>query len=311
VLEWDEFWSDFSENLRSAQIGFQGLDLDPAGGAIFYLKSLIWGVGWPLFLLFLIAILFALWRHGRMDLVLLTLPLFGFFYMQRQAMYFARWLTPFLPPMAVLAAEAARLGVKQLALTKKTGFAQLGERLNLLPKRVEVMATMGLVMLLTLPSTYMAIRADYIFSRPDTRTQALEWIKQNIPPGSNLAAGVLGPPWGPPLTMPGLDIGTFNFAPVPAGGVAEISLQQYRDWQVQYVVASSFNYARPLVDKSRQAALAAHLQALEENAELLVEFQPYVRRYSGFFYHDQVYGPADDTLYRKQPGPIIKIYRLP
>jgi hypothetical protein len=52
------------------------------------------------------------------------------------------------------------------------------------------------------------------------------------------------------------------------------------------------------------------LQALERQAELVAVFQPYAQEYKGYFYHDQVYGPADDTLYREQPGPVIKIYRL-
>jgi hypothetical protein len=157
----------------------------------------------------------------------------------------------------------------------------------------------------------MAIRADHIFSRLDTRTQALGWIRQNIPPGSNLAAEVLSPPWGPPLAMPGLSIGPYQFAPVPDGGVAELDLQQYRGWQVDYLVTSSFYYARPLLDKGHQELLAAHLNALDQHAELVALFQPYAHEYNGFFYHDQVYGPANDTLYRVQPGPVIRIYRLP
>lgn len=311
LLESKEFWADFSENMQSARTGFQGLDLDPAGGAIFYLKSLIWGFGWPLFLLFLVAVLFALWRRRRVDLVLLVLPLLGFLYMQRQAMYFARWLTPFLPPMAVLAAEAAHLGMKRLISLVKGYYPQLGEGVSLPSQKLESLMIVGLVLLLTLPSTYMALRADNVFSQLDTRTEALQWVRQNIPPGSAIAAELLSPPWGPPLAMPGLELGAYNFAPVPSGGVAEVEFQQFRDWGVQYVIASSYHYARPLLDKAHQAKLEEHLQTLDDNAELLVEFQPYNHNYDGFFYHDQVYGPANDTLYRKQPGPIIRIYRLP
>lgn len=299
LLEWPEFWADFSENLRSAQTGFQELDLDPAGGAIFYFKSLLWGFGWPLVALFLIAVIFALIRHRRVDLLLLALPLFGFWYMQRQEMYFARWLTPFLPPLAVLAAETARASVIRLL-----------QRVAQPPVFARRWLPVAAIFALTLPSTYVALRADYIFSRPDTRTQALEWIRQHIPPGSVVAAELLSPPWGPPLAMPGLESPGYNFAPVPDGGVAEVDWQQLKDWNVQYVVTSSYYYARPLLDKSRQARLAANMRALDENAELLAEFQPYQPQYSGFFYHDQVYGPANDTLHRQQPGPIIKIYRL-
>jgi hypothetical protein len=302
-LEREEFWADFSENLESARVGFQGLELDPAGGAIFYLKGLIWGFGWPLFLLFLGAVVLAGWRRRRVDLLLLTLPLLGFFYMQRQEMYFVRWLMPFLPPLAVLAAELAYTGMRRLAAFVR------GSNLFAWGLSVEWI-TVGAVILLTLPSIYVTLWADYVFSQLDTRTEALEWIRQNIPPGSNLAAEVLSPPWGPPLAMPGLGIGPYNLAPAPDGGVAELDIQQYRDWQVQYVVASSFHYGRVLRDKAHQDMLVAHLQALERQAELVAVFQPYAQEYKGYFYHDQVYGPADDTLYREQPGPVIKIYRL-
>jgi hypothetical protein len=314
LLERDEFWADFSENLTSAKIGFQGLELDPAGGAIFYLKGLIWGLGWPLFILFLVAVIFGLWRRQRVDIVLLTLPLLGFIYMQRQEMYFVRWLTPFLPPMAVLAAET----VQQIGILASRRISAGQDRGSENVKPLPSVRSLGVVywsllitLLLTLPSTYVAVQADYLFRQADTRTEALDWVRQNIPPGSNLAAEVLSPPWGPPLIMPGLNIGPYNFAPVPNGGVAEVDLQQYQQWGSDYVIASSFYYARPLRDKTHQAQLTTRMEILQENAELVAVFQPYQPDYDGFFYHDQVYGPADDTLYRRQPGPIIKIYRLP
>jgi 4-amino-4-deoxy-L-arabinose transferase-like glycosyltransferase len=346
VIAWDEFVADFGENLESARNGFQGLELDPAGGALFYLKTLLWGFGWPLFLLFLVAILFMLGRRRRVDIILLILPLFGFWYMQRQAMYFARWFMPFLPPLALIAAETARVGSAWLLAqiqhhshistlqenqtqrrkdARTQGYLLIFAPLNLCAFALNLFdqrwfmrlsqlsphgVAVGLVLLLALPSTYVAMRANHIFSQPDTRTEALRWIQQNIPPGSIIAAEVLSPPWGPPLAMPGLHSNSYRLAPVPDGGVAEVDVRQLRDWQVQYVVASSYHYARPLLDKTHQAKLAAHLHALDEQADLLIEFQPYFTRYAGFFYHDQVYGPANDTLYRRQPGPVIRIYRL-
>lgn len=306
-LHWDEFWADFSENLESARVGFQGLNLDPAGGAIFYLKALIWGFGWPLFLLFLGSIAFALWRRRRADLLLVVFPVFGFWYMQRQEMYFARWLMPFLPPLAVLAGEVAHAGVTWGLSLMRTKQA----RVTLPSLLIEWAAPIGLAALLTAPATYTALKANYLWSQPDTRTEALNWITENIPPGSSVATEVLSPPWGPPLAMPGLDSGPYHFAPVPNGGVAEVALEQYRNWGVQYVVASSFHYKRQLLDKERQAKLEANLQKFDEQAELVAEFQPYRPEYSGFFYHDQVFGPANDTLSRNRAGPVIKIYRLP
>ena len=256
-------------------------------------------MGWPVFLLFVGAIVFALWRHRRNDLLLVSFPLLAFVYMQRQEMYFVRWMMPLIPPMCVLAAEATRATVEWL-LKKQ-------------PQRRWSIATVSLtvIMLLTLPSMFMAAKADHIFSRPDTRTEALEWISQNIPPQSQLAVRILSPPWTPPLAMPGLPIGPYHFAQVPNGGIADVEMEQYADWQVKYIIATSFYYAQPKLDKVYQAEREARMQALDEQAELLVTFNPYAREYSGFFYHDQVYGPANDVLYRQQPGPIIKIYRLP
>jgi hypothetical protein len=164
--------------------------------------------------------------------------------------------------------------------------------------------------MLVAPSTYTAIQADIIFSRLDTRTEALYWIAENIPAGSKLATELLGPPWGPPLAMPGLQVGPYNFAPVPDGGVAELDLEQYRAWGVEYIVASSFHYARPLRDKTHQAQLAQRMNRLHDEATLIALFNPYLDEYEGFFYHDQIFGPADDALQRKQAGPVIKIYQL-
>jgi len=300
VLRWPEFWDDFSENLRSGQQGFQGIDLDPTGsGAIFYAKSLIWGMGWPVFLLFASAIIFALWRHRRNDILLVSFPLLVFVYMQRQEMYFVRWMMPLIPPMCILAAEATRATVEWL-LKKQPQV-----------KRSIAAVSLTAIVLFMLPTLFMAAKADHIFSQPDTRTEALEWISQNIPPQSQLAARILSPPWTPPLAMPGLPIGPYSFAQVPNGGIADVELQQYTDWQVDYIIATSFYYAQPRLDKVYQSERETRMQALDEQAELLAMFNPYARNYSSFFYHDQVYGPANDVWYRQQPGPIIKIYRLP
>ena len=245
--------------------------------------------------------------------MLLTLPLLGFYYMQRQEMYFVRWLMPFLPPMAVLAAETIHAGLWRWTAQKRTGQAGELSAGTIKPSyRTVIIVAVGIIaLLLAVPSTYVALHADYVFSQPDTRTEAFNWVRQNVPPDSNVAAELLSPPWGPPLAMPGLSVGPYNYAPVPSHGVAERAFRQYQEWGVQYMVASSYHYARPLQDKARQAELAANLQTLEENAELVALFQPYYGEYEGFFYHDQVYGPANDALYRKQPGPVIRIYRLP
>ncbi len=304
-IQFEEFWLDFSENLESAQRGFQGLALDPSGsGAIFYLRALQWGFEWPLCLAGLLSLLILLLRHRRVDLLLLTFPLLGFIYMQRQEMYFARWLMPFLPPLALLTAEGVRGAMVCLSnrLTQR--------RLSLSRGSVVPTIYLILLLLLTAPSTYTAARAAEIFRQPDTRSQALAWVEQHIPPSETVAVALLGPPWGPPLAMPGLAVGPYNFVPVPDGGLMEVPLSQYQAWGVRYLIASSFHYDRRLRDEAHQATLTRNLQTLHEQAELVAHFEPYHTPYEGFFYHDQIFGPANDVHYRRQPGPEIRVYRL-
>ena len=312
-IEYANFWANFSENLESARSGFQGLDLDPAGGAVYYLKALSWGFGWPLLITFCLSILYLLWRHRPIDLLMLSFPLFGFFYMQRQEMYFMRWLMPFIPPLMVVTAEA--ITQENIRLNKWLG-KQLDQHLRgkkhtsqETDKNYSLMILLS-YLLLVLPSLNTTLQADYIFSQLDTRTEALHWISDNIPSETLLAVEVRSPPWGPPLAMPGLNIGPYNFYPVPDGGVAELDMEQYRQQGVVYVIASSFYYARPLRDKTHQTLLAQRMTWLDEQAELVTVFNPYTTDYKGYFYHDQVFGPADDLFQRKQPGPMIKVYRL-
>ncbi|MDM8532734.1 glycosyltransferase family 39 protein [Anaerolineales bacterium HSG25] len=332
LIEYDLFWANFSENLESARSGFQGLDLDPSGGAVYYLKVLLWGFGWPLLIVFGLSILYLLWRHLPIDLLMLSFPLFGFFYMQRQEMYFMRWLMPFIPPLMVITAESITVWSIRLSnwLGKQFSFDNtsfspkgesvtsllLGGRVFGLPQRSNISNVYWSVvffvyLFLLLPTLYATTHANYVFSKSDTRTEALYWIRDNIPAGTSLAVEVRSPPWGPPLAMPGLAVGSYNFYPVPDGGVAELDMEQYRQQGVSYVIASSFHYARPLRDKTHQALLEQRMAWLEEQAKLVALFDPFIDEERGYFHHDQVFGPANDLLLREHPGPVIRVYRLP
>jgi hypothetical protein len=44
---------------------------------------------------------------------------------------------------------------------------------------------------------------------------------------------------------------------------------------------------------------------------LIKTFNPYQANYDGWFYLDELYGPAGETLSRTHPGPLLKVYRLP
>src|SRR5690606_592201 len=108
--------SDIYEALYSAgQEGFDGWVIDDAGGYLFYLKSLWWGIGWPLFGLSLSGLVLALWRREPAMVVLGSFVIFTYLFFGRQEMYFARFILPIVPPLLLLAAVivdkvAARIG---------------------------------------------------------------------------------------------------------------------------------------------------------------------------------------------------------
>jgi hypothetical protein len=76
------------------------------------------------------------------------------------------------------------------------------------------------------------------------------------------------------------------------------------------VALSNFTYGRIRQDPADEAMRLAQLAEIEKKAVLIKEFNPYRPGYDGWFYQDQIYGPAGETLQRVQPGPLIKIYQL-
>lgn len=58
---------------------------------------------------------------------------------------------------------------------------------GLMHKQQRVMAAAFLIVLLTAATTAKSVYSDILFTRPDTRAMAAEWIKQNIPEGEGIA----------------------------------------------------------------------------------------------------------------------------
>jgi 4-amino-4-deoxy-L-arabinose transferase-like glycosyltransferase len=87
------------------QMGFEGWQLDSAGGYLFYMKALWWGLTPILCLISLGGFFLALIRHRKIDLILVSFPIVLYLFMSRQQMYFGRFLLPILPLLLVLGAE--------------------------------------------------------------------------------------------------------------------------------------------------------------------------------------------------------------
>jgi hypothetical protein len=75
-------------------------------GVVFYLRSLTWGLGWGAMLAAGVGSLWELRRNTSRALILLLFPLLLFAFLSTAERFFARWLIPAFPVLALLAGVA-------------------------------------------------------------------------------------------------------------------------------------------------------------------------------------------------------------
>lgn len=276
--------------------GFDGWQIDPAGGYIFYLKTLVWGLGWPLFLLALLGLAAAAIRHSPKDIVILSLPVAIYLVAGQQQMFFARFFLPAVPALLVLGASLLEKLVISWTLRPKA-------------------RTLGLILGALIISGWplvSSIRFDYLLTRTDTRTVAKDWIESSIPAGAKIAVDW---PWhGPPLSSPERQfpqsLRTYDLTIVGKSGLAEHPAVWYRQNGYDYLIASSFIYDIPLLNAARSEERQAFYASLEREMVLIKTFWPGASNHEPPFIFDEVVGPAISLWGRQQPGPVLKIYQL-
>src|SRR5262249_34886011 len=166
---------------RPGQLGYDGLD--PAGGYVYYLKVLGWGLGWPILVFASAGLLLALARRDRPLLVVASFPVALYAVKGYERMYFARFILPALPALLVLAAVAVVSLVEWLA--RRLGPAR-GRAPACAAGRVAGPALLLAALVLGAPPLLASARFDAILTREDTRTQAAHWIGANLPAGARV-----------------------------------------------------------------------------------------------------------------------------
>lgn len=282
--------------------GFEGWQIDAAGGFSYYLRSLTWGLGIGLLILCTIGVILALRRRTNEDLLLLGYPAAFFIFMGFQQMYFARLLLPTIPPLLILGASAV-CKIARWVKGTKTGSTYLAARGDL-------QVSLLLFIVVSIQPLSSSIRHNVLLSRTDTRTVAKSWIESNIPPDSKIAAD-----W--PHHIPPLSTGTdpelgstrdYELLAVGGNGLSDHPLDYYYANGFDYLIESSFISKLQLADPSEDRRRTAFYSSLPDELELV--YQTEMSDIHTVFVFDEIYGPATDLWSLTQPGPIIRIYQL-
>lgn len=291
VMNWPEMLRKMGQLSEYGQLGYHDLLLDPAGGWIFYLKTLGWGAGWPMVVAFGAVVLVALLGRNPADLLLVLFPLLLYLLMGSQQMFFVRFILPVLPPLLALVA---------VSLFRLEGWSR--QRAPRLPPNAALVTTS---IVLILQPLAMSLWFGVVLNRTDTRQLAVEWLRQNIPAGSILYTEIHAVPRYDVtgrVKLPYIQEKDQSFA-------GDNHLARLEARGVQYVVTSDFHNERTF---TAPATESGRRRWLDELAGLtpLAEFQPYWRP-GHWFSFDQRYGPWSETLLRQRPGPVIRVYALP
>jgi len=128
--------------------------------------NLPWAMGWPLAVLSLAGFLFCLFRRKKEDIVLVAWIVLNFLLIGSWFIKSIRYLLPIIPFLCVAAA----------ALT-----AELISR-----RRLKIIGTATAAAAFLWGGVFSSAFIS-IYSAPHSKTQASEWVYDNIPPGSRLA----------------------------------------------------------------------------------------------------------------------------
>jgi hypothetical protein len=286
------FILDIIKHLQYGTEGYGGLRMTPGTGWGYYIQVLGWGMGWLLLLVVVVAVVAAVKRRNKSGVVLAVFPLTLLAYMGAQKIVFARFILPGVPPLVILAA------VELAVWRERSAFW----------RRWPVPVWSVVISALLFQPLAKLIWFDHLLTMPDTRKLASEWMVNQFPEKTVIAKerfSVFNSSYFDEAKWPYVILNMDGF------DQTRETLDYYMARKADIVVLSSFSFNQARQDPNEEESRLKQLSLLEEDGTLLKSFNPYIASDDGWFYHDQVYGPAGETLRRIRPGPLIKVYRLP
>jgi hypothetical protein len=181
----------------------------------FYARELFLTAWSPIALLGILGLAGIVRENWRLGLVVLAFPISYGALIALQTSHFARMLVPFAPFLALGAGTALSVATDKLNSWSPAARIASTARISILVVLVGILPFLA------------TLRADWLLSREDVRTEAYDWFKTNVAP----EAKVTTDPTGPPLVGWSRDIYlTWN--------LAEHQADWYVDQKFDYIVIS-------------------------------------------------------------------------
>ncbi|MBX5469240.1 MAG: glycosyltransferase family 39 protein [Thermoleophilaceae bacterium] len=277
--------------------GLAKLGQDDVPGWLYYLWTLTWGFGWVPLLAAVGGTAAALRSDWRRALLLVSFPAVLFVYMGAQARFFARWLLPAYPALAILAAYGMVRLVDSAPLRRRARPALL------LAAAAVALVAQGLV---------SSVRVDSVLARADTRTLAREWMRRNVPAGAGLVAEPLFPDgfWTRGGRRAPDRYRLFPIEPPFQGYEKKLTpalVDRYRAQGYCWVVTGSYQRDRGM--KAGLPGARAYYARLAAESSVAARFSPwYADRDPVEFNFDWSFDYYPRAYAR--PGPLIEVRRL-
>lgn len=302
VLDPHKFLYDLRRQ-QDLSAGVAKLGTDDVSGWVYYAWTLVWGFGLLPLLMAIAGAGLALKRDWRRALPFAIFALVVFVFMGRQMRFYARWMMPIYPVLAIFAGYFAVVAGKWLAGRFSRARADF--------------ATVAVMAVALIGPLIHVIHNDRVLSRTDTRQLAKQWILQNVPSDAKIAFDLVGPP--PYYRVGDAAAGSpaFNIRPLPRGTEIEKYAQRLSPEVLDsferegycYVVSASIQRGRVMKDPAKAPGAAAYYAELARRGERIASFSPMrsgeqVPRFN--FDISYNYFPLGYV----RPGPQIDIYRL-